>query len=231
MMFIRSFGIGERFAMMRKTSGLPRSVGKWVSQVSASAGATLVAMMVYGALSKAAGPAPPAPRPEMTSGGKFAARVAHASSEAYDGLDTMPLPHLAAPAPAPAAPAAFLLAPVPAGMAEPADAAQPVASGQPPLSGQPLSTGRVHQAAWDGAIVLKSARSAARSEARPAAAPSAPVSRVPTGDSGAMAMPAPDLTQGADGLLAGAMSTARNAWDVTASASGALVSRLTTLTP
>ncbi len=213
--------------MMRKTSGLPRSVGKWVSQVSASAGATLVAMMVYGALSKAA--APPAPRPEMTSGGKFAARVAHASSEAYDGLDTMPLPHLAAPAPA--APAAFLLAPVPAGMAEPADAAQPVASGQPPLSGQPLSTGRVHQAAWDGAIVPKSARSAARSEARPAAAPSAPVSRVPTGDSGAMAMPAPDLTHGADGLLAGAMSTARTAWDVTASASGALVSRLTTLTP
>jgi len=224
MMFIRSFGIGERFAMMRTTSGLPRSVGKWVSQVSASAGATLVAMMVYGALSKAA--APPAPRPEMTSGGKFAARVAHASSEAYDGLDTMPLPHLAAPAPT--APAAFLLAPVPARMAEPADAAQPVASGQPPLSGQPLSTGRVHQAAWDGAIVPKSARSAARSEARPV---SAPVSRVPTGDSGAMAMPAPDLAQGADGLLAGAMSTARNAWDVTASASGALVSRLTTLTP
>ncbi len=224
MMFIRSFGIGERFAMMRKTSGLPRSVG-WVSQVSASAGATLVAMMVYGALSKAA--APPAPRPEMTSGGKFAARVAHASSKAYDGLDTMPLPHLAAPA----APAAFLLAPVPAGLAEPADAAQPVASGQPPLPGQPLSTARVHQAAWDGAIVSKSARSAARSEARPAAAPSAPVSRVPTGDSGAMAMPAPDVTQGVDGLLAGAMLTARNAWDVTASASGALVSRLTTLTP
>jgi len=224
MMFIRSFGIGERFAMMRTTSGLPRSVGKWVSQVSASAGATLVAMMVYGALPKAA--TPPAPRPEMTSGGKFAARVAHASSEAYDGLDTMPLPHLAAPAPA--APAAFLLAPVPARMAEPADAAQPVASGQPPLSGQPLSTGRVHQAAWDGAIVPKTARSAARSEARSV---SAPVSRVPTGDSGAMAIPAPDLTQGADGLLAGAMSTARNAWDVTASASGALVSRLTTLTP
>jgi len=228
-MLIRSFETGERFAMMRKTSGLPRSVGKWVSQVSASAGATLVAILVYGALPRAA--APPPPRPEMTSGGKFAARVAHASSEANDGLDTMPLPHLAAPAPAPAAPAAFLLAPVPADMAEPADAAQPVASGQPPLSGQPLSTGRVHQTAWDGAIAPKSARLAARSDVRPAAAPSSPASRVPTGDSGAMAMPAPDLTQGADGLLAGAMSTARNAWAFTASASGALVSRLTTLTP
>jgi len=225
MMFIRSFGIGERFAMMRKTSGLPRSVGKWVSQVSASAGATLVAILVYGALPRAA--APPAPRPEMTSGGKFAARIAHAASQAFDGLDTMPLPHLTAPA----APAAFLLAPVSAGIAEPADAQQPVASGQPPQPGQPLSTGRVHQATWDGAIAPKSARSAARSDARPAAAPSAPASRVLTGDSGAMAMPAPDLTQGADGLLAGAMSTARNAWAFTASASGALVSRLTTLTP
>lgn len=205
--------------MMRTRSGLPRSTGKWVSQVLASAGATLVAMMVYGALPKVA--APPAPRPEMTSGGKFAARVAHAPSEAFDGLDTMPLPHLAAPA----APAAFLLAPVPAGMAEPA------ASGQPALSGQPVSTGRVHQATWDGAIAPKSARSAARSDARPAATPSAPASRVPAGDSGAMAMPAPDLVQGVDGLLAGAMSTARNAWASTASASGALVSRLTTLTP
>ena len=74
--------------MLRTQSVLPRVLGKWVSQVAASVGATLVATAIYAALPK---PVPvDAPKPELTSGGKFAARAV--TPAAYDGLDTMPLP-------------------------------------------------------------------------------------------------------------------------------------------
>jgi len=216
----------ERFAMVRTTSGLPRSLGKWVSQVSASAGATLIATMIYGALPRPAAP-PPAPRPEMTSGGKFAARVDHAPSDADGGLDTMPLPHVAAHP----TPAAFLVVPVSAEVSGFGGADEPAAAGQP------SPAGHADKGAWVGAVLprdqdrgLRTARiakSATRSEAKAAAAPAAsePPARMPAG-AVAITLPAPDVAQAAGGLLTGAMSTARDAWTFTASTSGALVSHL-----
>ncbi len=76
--------------MLRTQSILPRTLAKWLSQVAASVGATLVATAIYAALPK---PAPvDAPQPELTSGGKFAARAT--PPVAYDGLDRMPLPQV-----------------------------------------------------------------------------------------------------------------------------------------
>lgn len=77
--------------MLRRTFGLSRPLARWLSQVSASLGATLAATAIYAALPKPASP-PVSPQPEMTSGGKFAARLP--VPLAYDGLDTMPLPHV-----------------------------------------------------------------------------------------------------------------------------------------
>ena len=93
--------------MLRRTFGLSRPFARWLSQVSASLGATLAATAIYAVLPKSA-PPPVSPQPEMTSGGKFAARLP--LPMAYDGLDTMPLPHVApaigpAPAEFPAPPA------------------------------------------------------------------------------------------------------------------------------
>ncbi len=78
-------------------AGLPRSVMTWVSQVSVSVGATLIATMIYGALPKVTIPQLE-PAPEMTSGGKFAARALPPDApQAFDGLDTMPLPQTTVP--------------------------------------------------------------------------------------------------------------------------------------
>lgn len=81
--------------MLRTTSGLSRPVLRWVSQVTASLGATLAATLIWSAV-----PHPGAAnvsRPELTSGGKFAARATEPATDptAYDGLDTMPLPRVA----------------------------------------------------------------------------------------------------------------------------------------
>ncbi len=211
--------------MVRTMSGLPRSMGKWVSQVSALAGATLVATMIYGALPRPAAP-PSAPRPEMTSGGKFAARVDHASADADDGLGTMPLPYSAAHP----APAAFLMAPVPAEVSGSGSAVEPVAASRP------IPAGQIDGEAWIGAFpryqdgrlgTVRTARAAARSEAKAAAAPAASELPVPV-PAGAVAatLPPPDVDPTAGSLLTGAMSTVRNAWTFTASTSGALASHL-----
>ena len=77
--------------MLRRTSVLPHSVARWMGQVVASIGATLVATLIYSALPRPVLPEPA--RPELTSGGKFAVRAVEPA--AYDGLDVMPLPHVA----------------------------------------------------------------------------------------------------------------------------------------
>ena len=59
--------------MLRTTSVLPKSVLKWVSQVAASLGAALSATLIWSAVPHPG--AAPAPQPELTSGGKFAARA------------------------------------------------------------------------------------------------------------------------------------------------------------
>ena len=77
--------------MLRTRSGLPRFAARWASQVTASACAALAASLVYTVVPR---PAPvETPRPELTSGGKFAARAV--VPVAYDGLDTMPAPRVA----------------------------------------------------------------------------------------------------------------------------------------
>ena len=62
---------------MNRSSGLTRSASRWAVQVSTSLGATLLAALIVQSLPRAV-PAAPAPAPELTSGGKFAARVASA---------------------------------------------------------------------------------------------------------------------------------------------------------
>lgn len=196
--------------MLRTTSGLSRPVLKWVSQVAASLGATLSATLIWSMVPHP-GAVPAAPA-EMTSGGKFAARAIEPA--AYDGLDTMPLPHVAPP------PARFV--------ASAAELAPPAI---------------LRRVAWDEAAPVerparaaRPARPPVRSEARrpepvPRAAPVA-VAEAPG--------PRPEAEEGflhrvipsaLPRLLPAIASTARDAWTVTASAGDALVSRVVPQVP
>ena len=197
-------------------SGLPRSVMTWVSQVSVSVGATLIATMIYGALPRVTVPQLE-PAPELTSGGKFAARALPPDApQAFDGLDTMPLPRVAAP---PAVlPAAFFMGSAQAAVA------------QPSVAELPTAVGPMRRIIGDGGPIERPIRAAKavhlpqRADAkRPvrlvtaeAAAPE-PVAQVSSNDPTA----ATD-----EGLLPKVMSTARGAWDVTASASDSLLSHV-----
>ncbi len=198
--------------MLRTTSGLSRSVLKWVSQVAASLGATLSATLIWSAVPHPG--AAPAPRPELTSGGKFAARAIQ--PVAYDGLDTMPLPH-AAPAPARL-------------VAASAEAAPPA---------------MLHRASWDEAAPLPPApeRAARAARAAPHAPLRADARRAePAPRAAAVAEPAaekPEPEAEADGgflhrvipsslprFLPSIVATAQDAWSVTASAGDSLVARV-----
>ncbi len=194
--------------MLRAPSGLKRSVVKWVSQVSVSVGATLVATVIYGALPKP-GITVAAVPPEMTSGGKFAARAEPASTIAYDGLDTMPLPHVMGLV----APAAFLNLPG-AIAAEPSGAAGPL-----------------RLAVWDAAGPGAAPDRAARKAAKPSVHGEARRSVVSAERPQPISLAAGDQSgEGAkdeDGWLPKVMSTARTAWSMTASTGTAVLSRLT----
>lgn len=197
--------------MLRTTSGLSRPVLKWVSQVTVSLGATLSATLIWSVVPHPG--ATPATKLELTSGGKFAARAVQPI--AYDGLDTMPLPHLAPP------PARFVALPV--------DAAP---------------TALLHGASWDEAAPPVPAERSGR-----AARPAHPVSRVeprriepsPRSTTVAAAVPVAEATdpEKTDGgflhrvipsslprILPSIVSTARDAWTVTASAGDTLVSHV-----
>ena len=133
--------------MLRTTSGLSRSVLKWVSQVAASLGATLSATLIWSAVPHPG--AGPAPRPELTSGGKFSARAVE--PVAYDGLDTMPLPRVV-PLPLVAPPLARFVA----------------------MSPDAASSPILHRASWEEgtpaertARAARPARAPLRAEARP----------------------------------------------------------------
>ena len=200
--------------MLRNQSILPRTLAKWVSQVAASVGATLVATAIFAALPK---PAPvDAPRPELTSGGKFAARAT--PPVAYDGLDRMPLPQVT-----------------------PAVAAVIVGSG----SGAPLGAGAVRRASWETPAPLdlspdraghgaKPVRSAARVDIRRA---------VPAEHHGAVAAETGPVIASASEpenretlmqsipkvlprILPVALSGIEQAWAVTESTSGALMAHV-----
>ncbi len=200
--------------MLRTQSILPRTLAKWVSQVAASVGATLVATAIYAALPK---PAPvDAPRPELTSGGKFAARAA--PPVAYDGLDRMPLPQVT-----------------------PVVAAVTLGSGSEPS----LGAGVVRRVSWETPVPLdlspdraghiaKPARSAARVDIRravpaehhaPAAAETGPViasaSEPENHDSLIQSLP-----RVLPRLLPAALSGIEQAWAVTASTSGSLMAHV-----
>lgn len=196
--------------MVRMTSGLSRPLLRWSSQVAGSLAATLAATLVWSVVPHPG--AVPAVRPELTSGGKFAARAIQPI--AYDGLDTMPLPHVAPP------PARFVVT-----AAEPA----------PPAI--------LHRASWDEAApaerparVVRPAHLPVRADARrPEPVPhAAPAAVVPDpepkaeAEEGVLHRVIPSaLPQ----LLPGIASTARSAWTVTASAGDALVSRVVPLIP
>ena len=202
-------------------SGLPRSVMTWVSQVSVSVGATLIATMIYGALPKVA-VSPFESPPEMTSGGKFAARaLPPAALQAFDGLDTMPLPHVAVPDPA--LPAGFFAT------SAPADAAIMPTAGLPSID--PAAAGSMRRIVGDGGLSIArpvkdakaphpllraDAKRSARSGLTQAAA-SEPVAQVLSEE---------PATKTEDGWLPKAMSTARTAWAVTSSASDSLLAHV-----
>lgn len=202
---------------LRTTSGLSRSVAGWARQVTVSLGATLSATLIWSAVPHPS--AAPAPPPELTTGGKFAARALH--EIAYDGLDAMPLPHVA--------PARFAVAPAFAAE-RPASAADRTAPAATP-----------HRALWDDAATASPAR-AARQARGPARAEARRVEPVPHGPVAVVApaeapAPAPE-GKADDGLLGhftpsalpdvlpALASTARSAWTVTAEAGGALMARV-----
>ena len=204
-------------------SVLARSLVKWVSQVAASLGATLAASMIYAALPRPVSSDAAAPRPELTSGGKFAARVV--GPVAYDGLDTMPLPRL-----------------TPATVQAAADRASADARGGVSLhrdagdmpAPSVLGPDRLTRTA-------PSARAVPRPEPRRAAA-AEPRVVVAAVASVAISGEDRDRAEGGDGLLPRIFSQtlpkslseippsiasgARDAWTLAASASGSLVSRV-----
>ena len=208
--------------------GLPRSVMTWVSQVSVSVGATLIATMIYGALPKVVVPQFE-PLPEMTSGGKFAARaLPPVVLQAFDGLDTMPLPHVAIPGPV--LPVDFVTssAQVDAAVAPTAGlpSAGPPAAGLPAAGGPAAGTMR---RIGDGGPIERSVKAVKalhpplRADAkRPvrlmiAQAASEPVAQVLADE---------PATRAEDGWLPKAMSSARTAWSVTTSASDSLLAHV-----
>ena len=191
--------------MLHMTSGLSRSVMRWLSQVTASVGATLVATMIYAALPKSVAADGPPPPPELTSGGKFAARALPPSAD--DGLDTMPLPHVAP-----------VLAPV-----------------LPALLETPPPGAALHRAGWDGAAspalppdrsarAGKPPRAASRAEPRRVAVvPAEPTPSAANPEAGREAASSLDLVPG---LMPRVLSTARAAWSFTTSAGGTLMARV-----
>lgn len=215
-------------------SGLPRSVMTWVSQVSVSVGATLVATMIYGALPRATVPRLE-PAPEMTSGGKFAARALPPDAlQASGGLDTMPSPRMAVPTAV--LPTAVLTSATQPAVVAPWTAGRPAA---PTVSGLAVAGSPVleplRRVLGDGGPTggvpverpvraVKALRPPLRAEAKHAArvvvadiATPEPVEQVPSSE---------PVAKTDDGVLATMMSRARGALSVTASASDALLAHV-----
>lgn len=220
--------------MLRNGSVLPRSLVKWASQVAASLGATLAASMIYAALPKAVSSDAAAPRPELTSGGKFAARVV--DPVAYDGLDTMPLPRLTPAAVQAAADRAS--AEAPGGVSLHRDAWDIPAPSVPGPDRLTRTAPSAH------AATRPQPRRAAAAETRVVVAAAAAASVTISGEER-------DGAEGGDGLLPrilsqtlpkslseslsaippGIGSGARAAWALAASAGGSLVSRVVPSVP
>ena len=206
--------------MLRMRPGLPRSLATWASQVAASLGATIAASLIYAALPSPVATDAGAP-PELTSGGKFAARAM--GPVAYDGLDTMPLPRVTP-------------------VAIPADTS---------VAETAVGPASLHRAVWDAPVpsvpgpervarTSRSARAAPRPEPRRAAAAqphvavAAPAASV--ADRGGAAEGGDDVWPRAlPGLLPGLLPTiasgARDAWAHAASAGGSIVSRVMAQAP
>ena len=202
-------------------SGLPRSVMTWVSQVSVSVGATLIATMIYGALPKVAVPQFEAP-PEMTSGGKFAARaLPPVALQAFDGLDTMPLPHVTVADPAVTAGVFTVSARGDAAVA--------------PIVGSPVagsaSAEPMRRIVGDGGPAMERLAKPAKAPHPPLRADAKRAARLMTAQAVvsepvAQVLSDEPATKAEDGWLPKAMSTARTAWAVTASASDSLLAHV-----
>ena len=199
--------------MLRTRSALPHSVVRWTGQVAASIGATLVASLIYSALPRPA--LPEAARPELTSGGKFAVRAVEPA--AFDGLDVMPLPHVA-PRPVQAA---VLSAELPPAIHRVAfDAAAPLVLA-PERPARPVRVARVPAKA--------EARRTGGAEPAPQAVitAAAPHEAAAASEGGFVQALLPEVLHGAwPAVLPRVVSTARAAWTMTASAGGSLVDRV-----
>ncbi len=225
--------------MPSMSPGLRRSVTKWVSQVSVSVGATLVATMIYGALPKITVPQFE-PAPVLTSGGKFAARALPPDApQAFDGLDTMPLPRVAVPTSvlpvalfvgATQATAAGLQAPRPqVAELQAASTSAGTPAGASPLpeaarhvlaSGAPARGASVEAPVRSVKALHLPLRADARHPTRVVVAEAAtpdPIAQVSS------SMPDAPADQG---LLPKMMSSARGAWSITASAGDALLAHV-----
>ena len=213
--------------MLRTTSALPHPVVRWMGQVAASVGATLVASLIYSALPR---PAPPEPaRPELTSGGKFAARAIEPA--AFDGLDTMPLPRVA-PQPVQAGVLPATAAPATAAPAEAPPAIRRVALDSAALPG-PERPARAARGTHGPAKA--EARRSGGAEPAPQAVITAATPReaaAEASDGGFVQALLPRVLPTAwPAVLPKVVSTARAAWTVTASAGESLVDRVVPLMP
>lgn len=212
--------------MLRRTSGLSRPVLKWVSQVAASLGATLSATLIWSAVPHpGAAPAAQATvQPELTSGGKFAARAV--GPVAFDGLDTMPLPHVA---PSPARFVAPSVEPAPSAMLH-AAAWDEAAPSQAPRPVHPVRSAQRAPLRADAprAEAVHGEPRHAEQAPHPAAAAPAQVAAEPEADGGLLKAVIPSALPR---ILPSIVSTARSAWTVTASAGDTLMSHVVPLIP
>ena len=207
--------------MLRTRSGLPRFAAKWVAQVAASVGATALASLIYTALPKPVLSEAPASQPELTSGGKFAARAI--TPVAYDGLDAMPAPHVVPSA-------VRLVAATPS-----ADVALPPAVERrvpKPVRAMPRTEAR-HGAVPAEAMPRLASSAAVVTAAQPVAATRPEPGR---DDGGFMAAILPSamptiLPTTLPSVLPKVVSTARAAWTLTASAGESLVARVVPQVP
>lgn len=208
--------------MLRTTSVLPKSVLKWVSQVAASLGATLSATLIWSAVPHPG--AAPAPQPELTTGGKFAARAV--GPVAFDGLDTMPLPHVA---PSPARFVAPSVEPAPSAMLH-AAAWDEAAPSQAPRPVRPVRSAQRAPLRADAprAEAVHGEPRHAEQAPHPAAAVPAQVAAEPEADGGLLKAVIPSALPR---ILPSIVSTARSAWTVTASAGDTLMSHVVPLIP
>ena len=194
--------------MLRTRVTFTGSALKVVCQVGASVATTLIASMIFAALPKATVPAD-RPAAELTSGGKFAARIPGAEMEARGGAERAAALPILAEAPA----QAIALSAANAAWDEAGKPVQPAALGEPVRPRLHLpARGDVRRSSDAGAGEAKRSAGLVAVALPSGPATSASVDIAPT--------------RAEDGVLPRVAASVRSLWSITSSAGGSLLSRI-----